>query len=120
MLTTSDNDHEALNSIKFANKILKKENITWETFFGGPTSQNHSSYKFNEDDWDPKPSYDSGYHDQQNIPLRQVFDFIRSNAWDGFNFDFIDSLELQFVTRGRLSPKQRAALMKIYNKMQDR
>jgi Protein of unknown function (DUF2786) len=33
-LTTSDNDHEALNAIRIANALIKKNNLRWENLIG--------------------------------------------------------------------------------------
>lgn len=35
MMTTSDNDHEALQAMRGANKVLASENLTWEQFCKG-------------------------------------------------------------------------------------
>lgn len=47
--TTSDNDHEALAFIRFANKMLKNEDLHWDEFFSDMTSDNSNPFATSND-----------------------------------------------------------------------
>ena len=52
--------------------------------------------------------------------LAEVFDWINNSAPDGFDDDFIISLDDQFLKRGTLSDKQYQALKNIWSKWVNR
>ena len=53
----------------------------------------------------------------EDLSAIELIQFIRTNAWPGFDFGFVDSLEKQLQQKRRLSPKQAAALSRIYHRM---
>lgn len=101
MLTQSSNEHEALSAIKMANNLVKKAGVDWFKILTGGVVE----------------SAGSGSSWSGNFEVEKMFRHIYENAWVNFSFTFIDSLQQQFETTGRLSPKQMAALRKIYEKM---
>lgn len=95
-MTTSDNDHEALTAMRMVNAILKKNNVAWEQLFLGKAKD----------------------QDMQDLDAQELINFIRRNAWDGFDFSFVESLERQLKNNKTLSLKQKMALRRIYNTLQ--
>lgn len=114
-LTTSDNDNEALTAMRTANNILKKHKLDWHKFYNIPKEQPKYQYE-------PPPKQEPRQEPKKkkSSQVIEMISFIRENAWDGFNFDFIDSLEDSFNKYGSLTNKQFKALAKIFNMMEDR
>lgn len=102
-LSQSDNDHEALASIRMANKILKNNDLTWEQFLGS-SPQNQRSYQ-KEDLWEL-------YRE-----MSEKIEYILNNYPVWFDPQFVRDLGLQLKIRGKLSPKQVQAINKIYYKL---
>lgn len=99
-LSQSDNDNEALAAIRMANKLLRANNLTWETFMGQEI-----------------PKHDTGPAWAHYHGVSEKIDYILQNHPSWFNPDFIMSLKLQLRSRGKLSQKQLDALNKIYTKI---
>jgi hypothetical protein len=113
--TGSDNDHEALASIRKVNEILTKNNSKdWGAFLGSLTVtvvKTKTVYVEVEKKPEPKPKYD--YSDPiDHDEIQEIFDFIYGN---GLESDFVDSLNSQYHKRLSLSKKQIDILRKIYN-----
>lgn len=97
-LSTSDNDGESLNAIRLANAMVKKAGLSWEAIIGrGVTSEKP-----------PEP-------EATELSPEEMFAFIRANAWLGFDFTFIDDVQLKYTRTGRLTARQRIGLIKVYN-----
>jgi hypothetical protein len=101
MLTTSDNDNEALSAIRMANKLLKSKNITWECAF----SEKVTTHEPN--------SNKSDYFEQALSMCNQIIE--HKPPW--FDDTFVRSLLNQLINKGRLSDKQFTALQKIHHKI---
>ena len=110
MMTTSDNDPEALIAIRKANTILKNNKVNWDEVCGQLvfTSVGKSSHKFS-DKQRPKSNWQTGRTTSPSIlgPLQFAM-----NRSDGSFYDFLESLKFQFESKGWLSEAQVAAIMK--------
>lgn len=99
-LTNSDIDPEALNAIRFANDLLRKNQLNWDSLFNPP--------KFQEPDRKKKTDQ------KRSESLKITFEFIYENAWASFDFTFIDSLHERFEEGGDLTNRQLESLLKVY------
>jgi hypothetical protein len=99
-LTQSDNDHEALNAIRMANRILRTNEFTWEKFFGAGA---------------PKYSTNKGWGGYQGVA--EKIEYILNNYPIWFDPAFVRDLQTQLKIRGKLTPKQVQAIEKIYHKL---
>lgn len=116
MLTTSDQDGEALNALRRANKMLKEAKINWEELLTQSEPKG-----FSHDDWF------GGFSQTNRGERKDSFGYTR-NEWDGIvrrcyqevqgrAREFIESIHDQWVSRGSLSPKQKAAILKFYDRL---
>lgn len=103
-LTTSSEEHEALSSIRFANKLLQKNGLTWSKLLSGISGKKYDyeygGRKYNEP--------------QDDADILEMLRQVRIYAWAGFDFTFIDSLEDKYDKYGKLTPKQYEALRKVH------
>lgn len=98
-LTQSDNDHEALSSIRAVNKMIKDHNLTWSEVF---------KFEIQE-----KIIYRPLDVDSET---KEMLDFCLQNA--GYaNQDFIHSLSEGHKKYGNLTFKQKIALRRVYEKL---
>jgi hypothetical protein len=126
MMTTSDNDPEALVAIRKANTILKNNKINWDEVckqvnFNILSVKNpygfKDSYQSSKPDYQSrpnthyqsKPNTSSGRTTSPDIlePLQFAMD-----RCEGSFYDFLESLKFQFQNKGWLSEAQVAAIMK--------
>jgi hypothetical protein len=118
MMTTSDNDPEALIAIRKANTILKNNKVNWDELckqinFNILSVKNthgfRDSYKSYSPDHPSEPKTSSGRTTSSDIlkPLQFAMD-----RCEGSFYDFLESLKYQFQNKGWLSEAQVAAIMK--------
>jgi len=118
MMTTSDNDPEALIAIRKANTILKNNKVNWDelckqvNFNSLSVKSPHGfrdSYQSYSPDYQSEPNTSSGRTTSPDIlePLQFAMD-----RCEGSFYDFLESLKYQFQNKGWLSEAQVAAIMK--------
>jgi hypothetical protein len=100
MLTTSDNDSEALAALRKANALLKQRGLNWEDIFAALTEAAAS-----DEDEDDSEDYEAAR-------IRAALAVAMRSAGSESFRDFLDSIAEQFAEKGFLSPKQRAAVFK--------
>lgn len=98
MLATSDNDHEALAAFRKATDILRSSAMTWNDLVAGvPEAQPSQTNAVTRD------------------KLNYLLGLAKEHALTESTERFVRSIATQFVKRGSLSPKQQAALDRIYD-----
>ena len=98
-LTASNHDGEALAAIRKANLLRAKLGRSWAELINPVSS-------------DPAATMSA----TRFIDWPAVFSFIREwNPPSGKWARFLDSVESQFDRKGRLTPKQRRAILKFYD-----
>lgn len=118
-LTFSENDNEALASLRMANKLLAADGITWERVFKRLVSIDVEAA---EPDDAPvglrqaqprrqPATVASGTATQDYI--KELFDVVYEKSLSDSAMDFVDSLHSQFLESKSLSPKQLEALQKF-------
>lgn len=100
MMTTSDNDAEAIAALRKANEILKRHGYNWTSTF-------QRLVRVQEAEIEEAPR-----ERDENTAIREAFEAINNPS------SFVHSLREQFEERGFLTPKQRAALFEIARKYQ--
>jgi hypothetical protein len=108
-LTSSDNDGEALNAIRIANQILKKNGLDWPTLI---EEDKPIRYQAKEPPVTPAPMK---VHIVDEDDVHEIIDFIKDNAWEDFDYSFVDSIEKNFEEYHRLTRRQMNALKKVYS-----
>lgn len=96
MMTTSENDNEALSALRSANTILKAESLDWNKVFA------RTVQVINE--FEPAPSDQPG----DGSDVDEAF----ATVMEGHESEFISSLYDQWQRKRWLSPAQRDALFK--------
>lgn len=102
MLTTSDNDHEALAALRKANSILKTNGYDWNATFGRLVKV--------QDEIEAAPQ-DRTAKDI-DAQINEAFDTIEATDPKGGFADFIASLHEQWADKHYLTPAQKEALFK--------
>jgi hypothetical protein len=98
-LTFSDNDGEALNALRAANKVLQGKKLTWRDVLERTVTVDVEAAP-------PEPRPREEARDER---VENAFDLLRdSDKWT----PFIESLHDQWERKNWLSPKQRAALFR--------
>ena len=105
-LTASDNDGEALNACRMANAILKKNGLSWGAFIDPYIPQGDTAKRSHDD---PREN------PREPEDVWDLIEYVRDNAWPGFDFSFIDTIERRYDQTGRLTPGQLRALRNIYD-----
>lgn len=113
-LTTSDNDAEALSSIRMANAILKKTGLTWEEVFGRTVKVTEEVEAADEVETRVDPKAEA-----KKRAIREAFDVVLGSRISPDFESFIRSLQRQFNSRGYLSLAQESALMKSARKVRE-
>ena len=96
--TTSDNDHEALLSLRKANEILAKENLSW-------TRVLDRSVQIIEPFEEAQ-----GNEGLDNDDLEELFDKALSNSKPGDFQTMLEDIYSKWKRFGSLSPKQRSVV----------
>lgn len=99
-MTFSDNDTEALTSVRAANKLLKDNGLTWQRVFDRTVRVENSVEE-------AVPSK-NGYSEED---ITTMFESALSKADGGFR-DFLLSLQARYDEKGRLSEGQMDALIR--------
>jgi hypothetical protein len=104
MMTTSHHDGEALVALRMANKILEKEKKNWsEVLNGKHQKQQHYTYQ------QPK-----AYKPKDDI-TQNMFDLLNKDVrLSASTKQFINDLSIKYGIWGALTPKQQAAVEKIF------
>jgi len=116
MMTTSENDNEALVAIRKANGVLAEMDITWEGYLEGKLKEKvNNSYKGYEENH-KKESYKKAkkakkYTDEEEIEL--MFKIVLMGVKGSFA-DFIISIYDWWIDNRFLTEKQYEALCKAY------
>ena len=109
MLTTSSFDGEALAAIRKANQMLCDAKTSWQQYFQQLSKPPEPAYR--------RPNTPPNYeYDRDKID--RAFDILdrEINAENPTKFEeFLQSLHDQWVRRGSLSAKQKAALYRAAN-----
>lgn len=113
MLTQSNNDAEALLAIRKANKLLKRDELSWEEVFQGRKPKKEAKQKdFFEEEEEEKD-------DQQAFEwakeISEDMDYLEDREAVE---DFVDGIKAFFNEKGFLSPKQCDHMKKTYEKYQ--
>ncbi len=115
-LTNSPVDGEALNAIRIANQLLKKENLSWASLIAKP--------RVHTQPWSTTPPWPHQQRSQAEAAaqaksnkdklVEEMFDVVMPHVAGKNSEDFIESLHDAWEKYGRLTPKQYAALHKFY------
>lgn len=97
MLTTSENDSEALACIRAANSVLKKNNMTWVDIIVGSQPTN------------------SGETRRQESSVSELFQYVYANYYSlsEKRQELVDGFHSFYQSRGRLTEKQKEVLINI-------
>lgn len=120
-MTTSDNDGEALNALRMANKLLAAEQLTWEEVLGQPqhrgitvTVNGHAARYSGmseaplQGEWVPPHLTDAP-------TINMMFRTIQNcGAYYAANREFIDSVHNWWLRHKQLSVKQYNAIRRVY------
>jgi hypothetical protein len=101
MMTTSSHEGEALNALRMANKILLKEKKNWADILQktSPAKRYYPTYQ--------PPT--------KNKRIAEMFELLKKEKrMTQSTRQFIDDIELKFRLYGELTPKQKAAIEKIF------
>lgn len=109
-LTASDNDGEALNAIRAANRILKKEKLSWEKFLdvAGSKQKSQDAHGFYRPPWGPQHGVNF-----TKVSVEEMLNVCLDKVTSDSGWAFIKSLQDQFRERN-LTFKQILALEKFY------
>jgi type II secretory pathway pseudopilin PulG len=110
MMTTSDNDSEALVALRMANRLLQSAKLSWIDLFttDDPATSNT-----------PTPPEPKTAQELMNEYIEEMFAFVRRQVAPTSSFhDFIDSLADYYEEHGALTEKQFAALERAYQRAQ--
>ena len=102
----SEQDGEALNALRMANRILQKENLTWAKVLD-------RSLKVEYDIEEAPPHRDVS---DRSAEIEEAFSFLARQDLPESTENFIHSLSEQWTKRRSLSQAQREALFKVYNR----
>ena len=102
-LSDSSNDGEALNSIRFANSLLKKDKLTWSQLIQSVKPQS-----------EPFKQHKQNTYSQSVDEIEDMLNVCLENVTSESGLEFIESLAEHYHKRGRLSEKQINALKKWY------
>jgi len=113
MLTTSQNDHEALLAIRKANQILAVLNLSWEQYLGVAIREDR------EPDPPPRdpepetvPKKRMNQYERSMMMIKEVKDHLLETGSSAI--EFIESLEAGLYKYGSLTERQMVALKKFY------
>lgn len=98
-LTFSENDNEANTALRMAQNLMRKAGLTFALMKGQS----------------PGPMTDAAKEAKVDTASLDRIHYIRTKAWSGFNFKFLDSLEAQVQAGRPLTDKQKLALNRIFN-----
>jgi hypothetical protein len=101
MLTTSENDNEAVSALRMANTLLKKHSLTWDAVFArlvkvGPEIEDAAAYNGDVD---------------HSSRIKEALEVAQRDASGSFK-EFLQSIHEQFAQRGRLTAAQVEAVFK--------
>ena len=106
MMTTSDNEQEALTALRMANNILKKHNVNWDAVFARLVKVGNQIES--ADDVEAKVM--SGQRSSR-VRITEALEIAMTNATGSF-YSFLQSLSEQFENTGRLTQAQEDAIIK--------
>ena len=106
MMTTSDNEQEALTALRMANNILKKHNVNWDAVFARLVKVGNQIES--ADDVEAKVM--SGQRSSR-VRITEALEIAMTNATGSF-YSFLHSLSEQFENTGRLTQAQEDAIIK--------
>lgn len=109
-LTQSDNDNECLSAIRHANKLLKKENMDWNSLFDVAV-EDEKKYERREGAHDVKV-YTT---DRDCLIIEQMLNYL-SEVLYGSQRDFVESVGQQYYRNKKITIKQFEALKKFYQR----
>ena len=112
-LTFSDNDPEALASIRAANRLLVKEGIDWQRVLS------RTMNVINEVEEAP-PERTAPPHRDGSDDRRLLHDAEEAVEEGSEIAEFIASLRSYYETKGQLTPNQRGALKRIIDRRKAR
>lgn len=113
-LTMSDQDGEALNAIRLANKVLKDNKLTWDDVF-----KRLITVDVEEVESEPETVQPSAQ--AQSNEINRAFDTVMGTADMTSDFgSFIQSLHDQWTGKGWLSVAQREALFNAVKRAKNR
>ncbi len=120
-MTTSDNDGEALNALRMANKMLAAEKLTWDEVLAATGSQVNINIGYKrgpyaepykaEADWVAPHLRDAVIID---LMFRTIYAQPRNN--DEF-FQFVDSVHNRWQKHGNVTQGQYQALQRSYQRV---
>jgi len=113
-LTTSESDAEALQALRRANAILSQNSVGWERVFDRLVTV--------VADVEPAPVDDLSTEAErraENSEILAAFEIVEATNPKGDFGDFIQSLREQWDAKKSLSPKQRDALRKAAQRVNE-
>lgn len=109
MMTASTNDKEALTALRKANTMLTEQNMNWEEFVNGGVRRSQPKGRGTG-----VSSHDQGITDPKIANMLDAL--ISSDAEGGFRV-FLESIEQFWNSRGYLTERQYAAIVKAYDNL---
>lgn len=104
-MTTSNNDNEALVAIRKANEVVKRHGVLWDAVIVASLEDNIPSFLRRNSGMPPA-------RPQSVVMMEDILDEEISDT----TREFIESLMDYWRTWGRLTPKQFAAMKKVYRR----
>jgi hypothetical protein len=113
-LTTSSNDHEALQAIRFANKILENNKLTWDDLItiNAMTQKAEPYVTHNWDDDLRKETVEDAY----DIDVDELYDLTSRGDWYQASYNFY--MGVRYKNADDMSFKQRNWLNMIVERLQ--
>lgn len=119
-LTTSDNDGEALNAVRLANKLVKNANETWDSVLAQQAVVSVRVF-----DMTPAktaaPPWDDDTRLTNAAVINQMFEKVYSVPRDGSDFwNWLDDIRRKWDANGRLTAGQYDGLRRSYARVMRR
>lgn len=120
-MTTSENDGEALNAMRMANKLLTAEKATWEEVLASRAAPSFTMTVTRRDAPAPYKAEDGGWiapHLKDKVIIDLMFRTIYSQPRSNEEFfQWVDSVHNRWQTHGNVTQAQYAALQRSYQRV---
>ena len=112
-LAHSENDHEALASVRAANALLRKEGLDWIKVLD-------RSVKVIQEVEEGTDKFEDVAPKEHDHELQEAFNIIDDSKIFGDFRNTLDSIRGQYERRGTISPKQRAVVVNAAQRERNR
>lgn len=129
LMTTSDNDHEALSALRMANALLKKHGYTWSSAFKrlvkvenpleGYMEPVSAGYRepARSTAPAPRPYHEETLHESRKRAIKEAFEELDGATVPSRSEGFLQSLKEWFDEKGWLTDSQREALFTLRDRV---